>query len=139
MSKAQGDGTVQISDDDLLYRRFYYKSVRRDGSITPAAYTLPRTTIPDPEISVDLARLTTPARTLGAVDKSVFGLGELKAGDVRKLGFTIRYQPIEENRAQGIEENPAHCIIEGVKTEEDCDHLAEITHVHTLPSRKSST
>jgi hypothetical protein len=116
MSKAQGDGTVQISDDDLLYRRFYYKSVRRDGSITPAAYTLPRTTIPDPEISVDLARLTTPARTLGAVDKSVFGLGELKAGDVRKLGFTIRYQPIEENRAQGIEENPAHCIANETRT-----------------------
>jgi hypothetical protein len=125
MSEARGNSTVQISDDDLLYRRFYYKSVRRDGSITPAAYTLPRTTIPDPEISVDLARLTTPARTLAAAVQPLFGLGELKAGDVRKLGFTVRYQPTKENHA--------HCIIEGLKTEEDCDHLAEITRVHTLP------
>lgn len=139
MNKAQENGAVQISDDDLLYRRFYYKSLRRDGSITFAAYTRPRTTIPDPEISVDLARLTNPARTLGAVDKSLFGLGELKAGDVRKLGFTVRHQPIEENLAQGIEKNYAHCIIEGLKTEEDCDRLAEKTRVHTLPRRKSST
>jgi hypothetical protein len=137
MSKTQGEGTVQISDDDLLYRRFYYKSIRRDGSFTSAMYTLPRTTIPDVEISVELARLTTPERTLGTVDKSVFGLGQLIAGDIRKLGFTVRYQPIEENRALGIEENPAHGVIEGVKTEEDCDQLAGITRAHTLPSRKS--
>jgi hypothetical protein len=125
MNKARGNGTVQISDDDLLYRRFYYKSVRRDGSITPAAYTRPKTTIPDPEISVDLARLTTPARTLAAADEQLFGLGVLKAGDVRELGFTVRYQPSRKNRA--------HCIIEGAKTEADCDHLAKITRVHTLP------
>jgi hypothetical protein len=139
MNEAEGNGIVQISDDDLLYRRFYYKSLRRDGSLTPAAYTLPRTTIPDPEISVDLVSLTTPARTLGSVDNSLFGLGELKVGDVRKLGFTVRHQPIEENLAQGIEENYAHSIIEGLKTEEDCDRLAGITRVHTLPRRKSST
>lgn len=115
----------EISDDDLLYRRFHRKSLRRDGRLTLATYTLPKTSIPDPEISVDLERLTTPEKTLAAALPGLFGLGVLSAGDVRRLGFTVRYQPIPGN--------DAHCIIEGVKTEEDCDRLAEVTRVHTLP------
>ena len=130
MNEARRSGTVQIIDDDLLYRRLYYRSIRDDGSISPAAYTLPRTTKPDPEISVDLARLTTPARTLAAAEKpQLFGLGVLKASDVRNLGFIVRHQPTQKNYA--------HCIIEGAKTETDCDRLAEITQVHTPPPRKS--
>jgi hypothetical protein len=130
MNNVRSSGRVQISDDDLLYRRFHYTALRPDGSIVGAAYTKPKSAIADPEISVDLARLTSPEKTLKAGRLPVFGLGELKVGDVRKLGFTVRSQPIEEN--------PAHCIIEGVKTEEDCDRLAEITRVHTRPPRKSN-
>ncbi len=114
----------EISDDDLLYRRFHRKSLRRDRSITDGAYTRPKSRIPDPEISVDLERLTTAEETLAAAPPG-FGLGVLSAGDVRKLGFTVRYQPLPGNNA--------HCIIEGVKTEEDCDRLAKVTRVHTLP------
>ena len=130
MNKEQENDTDQISDDDLLYRRFHYTSLRRDGSIAPAVYTRPKTSIPDPEISVNLARKTTPEKTLAAAPP-VFGLGVLKAGDVRRLGFTIRYDPNPKNRA--------HCIIEGVKTEVDCYLLAGITQVHTLPPSKTST
>jgi len=118
------DNAQEISDDDLLYRRFYHKSCRRDGRLTLATYTLPKSSIPDPEISVDLERLTTSEETLAKAPGG-FGLGVLSAGDVRRLGFTVRYQPLPDNNA--------HCIIEGVKTEEDCDRLAEVTRVHTPP------
>lgn len=56
-----------------------------------------------------------------------FGLGVLKAGDVRELGFTIR-----RDKTPG---NDAHCIIEGVKTKEDCDRLARITKIHLPPQQ----
>ncbi len=55
MNKERENDAGQIRDDDLLYRRFHYTSLRLDGSITYAAYTRPKTTIPDPEISVNLA------------------------------------------------------------------------------------
>jgi hypothetical protein len=130
MNQEQENDVGQIRDDDLLYRRFHYTSLRRDGSISYAAYMRPKTTTPDPEISVNLARETTPEDTLAAAPP-VFGLGVLRAGDVRKLGLTVRYNPSRKNRA--------YCLIEGAKTEVDCDLLAGITHVHTFPPGKSST
>jgi hypothetical protein len=130
MNKEQENDVDQISDDDLLYRRFHPTSLRRDGRITYAAYMRPKTTIPDPEISVNLARKTTPEETLAAAPP-IFGLGMLKASDVRRLGFTVRYSPSQRNRA--------HCVIEGAKTAKDCYLLAEITQVHTFPPRGSNT
>ncbi|SRR5260370_15059587 len=130
MNKEEND-VVQISDDDLLYRRFHYTSLLRDGGIASIAYMRPRTVIPDPEISVNLARKTTPEETLAAADPPIFGLSELRVGDVRNLGFTVRYAPSRGNKA--------HCIIEGAKTETDCERLAEITKVRILPPRKSNT
>src|SRR5690242_10610171 len=118
MNKEEENEIVQISDDDLLYRRFHPKSLRRDGNITSAAYIRHKEKKPDSEISVDLARKTTPESTLEAADPPIFGLGELRVGDVRNLGFTVRYAPSRGNKA--------HCIIEGVKTEMDCRRLAEI-------------
>jgi hypothetical protein len=130
MNKERENDVDQISDDDLLYRRFHPISLRRDGSITYAAYMRPKTTIPDPEISVNLARKTTPEETLAAAPP-IFGLGMLKTGDIRSLGFTVCYRPSQRNRA--------HCIIEGAKTEKDCHLLAEITKVHTFPPHGSNT
>jgi len=37
------------------------------------------------------------------------------------------------NNAQEISDDDLLYRIEGVKTEEDCDRLAEVTYVHTLP------
>jgi len=132
MNEQENDAD-QISDEELLYRRLYYTSLRRDGKIAFTAYIRrkPKPAIPDPEISVDLAAKTTPERTLAAVPSDrldEFGLGVLKVGDVRALGFTVRYSPSRGNKA--------HCIIEGAKTETDCRRLAEITQVHTLPPGK---
>jgi hypothetical protein len=107
----------EISDDEILYRCLFPYYVKDDGTVSSSAYMQSKPKIPDPEISVDLASLTTPERTL--VGHSGFALGALKAGEIRKLGFTVRRDPTPDNQA--------HCIIEGVKTKEDCKHLAEIT------------
>lgn len=130
MNKERESDTEQIDDDELLYRRFHPQNLRRDGRISYALYMRrkPPPPIPDPEISVDLARQTMPEKTLAAA-QPIFGLGILRVGDVRRLGFIVRYQPSRNNRA--------HCIIEGAKTETDCARLAEITRVHTPPPRKA--
>ena len=130
MSKQREYEVELIRDDDLLYRRFHPTSLRLDGTIDFSAFTKHNSGEPDPEISVNLARKTTPEKTLAAAPP-VFGLGVLKAGDVRRLGFTVRHDPKPKNRA--------HSLIEGAKTEADCYLLAEITHVHTLPPSISST
>lgn len=136
MNNEWENDAYQISDDDLLYRRFHYIDLRRDGSIAYSLYVRrkPPPPIPDPEISVDLASRTTPKKTLEAAPprlRSDLGLGILRVGDVRSLGFTVRYQPTQGNNA--------HCVIEGAETEADCARLADITRVHTLPPRISST
>lgn len=134
MSKKREYDIEPIRDDDLLYRRFHPTSLRLDGAVDFSAFTKHNSGEPDPEISVDLARKTTPEETLAAVPPrlvNILGLGVLKAGDVRRLGFTVRHNPTGKNSA--------HCLIEGAKTEMDCYLLAEITQVHTLPPSKSST
>src|SRR5579872_2714304 len=89
----------EIHNDDELFRRFL---PRKKAAVPLTAFTKPRTTDPDPEISVDLARLTTPEDCL-AHGPANFRIGVLKVGEVRALGFEIRSAP-EPN-------NPAHCLI----------------------------
>ena len=58
----------EILDTDDLYRRFAANHIRRDGSLSPTAFMKRSASkglsIPDPEISVDLADLTTPELSL---------------------------------------------------------------------------
>src|SRR5690348_2209945 len=102
MNKKREDDVEPIRDDDLLYRRFHPLSLRLDGSVDYSAFTKHNSGEPDPEISVDLARKTTPEKTLADVPRAlvnVLGLGVLKAGDVRRLGFTVCHDPKRRNRA----------------------------------------
>ncbi len=126
---------VQIDDDDLLYRRVPPHHFRRDGRISPGTYARtesqgpgqPRIVKPDTEISVDLARFITPEETVAAghSPEAKYGLGVLKVGDVRKLGFTVRHQPTKNNYA--------HCVIEGVESEIDRTKLRDITRIIIRP------
>lgn len=135
MMKRREMEIVEISDDDLLYRRIPPTDFRLDGSIVYSTYTKseqsepgqPKRAVPDPEISVDLASRTTKEWTVAAGHsrKVPFGLGELTAGEVRALGFTVRHQPTRENKA--------HCLIEGLKTETDCAMLRDITRIIIRP------
>ncbi len=116
---------IDIRDDDLLYRRIPGRHFQLDRRIDFATYFRSKSATPDPEISVNLAHLTTPEETLAAAPSPDFGLGELTAGEVRALGFTVRHQPTKKNRA--------HCLIEGVKTETDCAELRDITRIKIRP------
>jgi hypothetical protein len=131
------DGLITIEDDDALYRRlappFHFKP---DGTVSSRAYWRRREVEgkkieePDPEISVDLAKLTTQQESL-ARGRPGFGLGELKAHIPRSLGLPPIYRPLPDNSA--------HCQCEGENTKEKCYKLAEATEVIIKPAPRGNT
>lgn len=112
---------IQIADDDLLYRRLAPPPghIKSDGTVASNAFKLHAQ--PDPELSVDLARLTTESESLARAARPGFRLGVLKAGDVRALGLTVTHEPTDDN--------PAHCLICGNNSKATCAQLAELTGV----------
>jgi hypothetical protein len=96
---------VGVRDDDRLYRRLAPGWVKPDGTVASVAYT--RNSRPDPEVSVDLARLSTAQETAARAGRPGFGVGELVAGFPRALGLTVRHAPAEGN--------PAHSLIEATR------------------------
>ncbi|MGI8550272.1 MAG: hypothetical protein ACR2PL_05645 [Dehalococcoidia bacterium] len=108
-----------IGDADALYRRLAPSQVNPDGSVNSAAYK--RRGLPDPSISVDLARLTTPERALAGFAERGFGLGVLTAGAVRALGLSVHHDPLPASRA--------HAVIEGANDRVKCRLLAEATAI----------
>lgn len=116
-----GNPVVEIAADDELYRRLAPLHVNPDGTVNSAAFKLRG--FPDPELSVDLARLTTPEASLARAPKPGFALGRLHAGDARSLGLTVRYDPLHDNRA--------HTLILGQRREDKTTSrkLAQMTTV----------
>ena len=106
-----------IANDDLLYRRLLYLHIKPTGQISSAAFKNKRKK-PDPEPSVDLARLTTPERCL-LLGLPGMKLGQLKAEVPFGLGLGIEHRPTNDNNA--------HCVITGNHTLESCRRLAEAT------------
>jgi hypothetical protein len=116
---------------DLLYRRLvesYFR--RRDRTLTSGAFYLRGK--PDPEVSVDLARLTTPEIT--ASKKPGSGVGQLRAEVPRHLGLDVRHDPHPETDP----ENAAHSVIVGmartsIADKERCRRLAHATEILLYP------
>ncbi len=115
----------QIADDDELYRRLAPEHVNPDGTVNSAAFKRGKQF--DQSISVDLARLTAPARMLAY--RPVFGLGVLVAAVPRSLGFTIRHDPLPDNAA--------HSLIEGENSRAKSRLLAEATTVAVHPGQRA--
>lgn len=105
---------VEIEDDDDLFRRIAPDFLLPDGTITSAAFKLRGQ--PDPNISVDLARLTSPAASLAPVQGRGFRLGVLKAHAPRVLGLRVDHDPQKGN--------PAHSLILGASTKAHSRGLA---------------
>jgi hypothetical protein len=114
---------IEIGGDDLLYRRLGPDHVNADGTVNSNAFKLHGR--PDPEISVDLARLTTPEQSLSRAPNDRFRLGVMQAGAVRELKLVVRHKPIDDNES--------HSVIEGAKSKKECRLLAEITSLMTVP------
>ena len=115
-------GLEKIADDDQLYRRLAPEHVNPDGTVNSAAFK--RGKQYDQSISVDLARLTTPARVLAS--RPGFGLGILPTSVPRSMGFTVRHDPLPDN--------PAHSLIEGDNDRAKSRLLAEAITVDVQPT-----
>ena len=87
----------EVADADDLYRRIHPSQVK-DGKLTSAAFK-------DPQLSVDLARLTTPQRSLSGHPS--YGLASITALLARSLGQEVVHNPLEVN--------PAHALVIGNK------------------------
>ena len=110
---------IEIFDEDILYRRVAPAHID-PSSQTVLSNAYKRNGKPDTEISVDLAKLTTPTKSLVSVEgRPGFRIGKLIVKDVRSLGLTVHYTPNQEN--------PAHCVINGNSTKQTCKLLAEMT------------
>ncbi len=115
---------VKIAENDWLYRRILGIHIKDGDQVSSAAFKN-KTKKPDPEPSVDLARLTTPQQCLDLVPRGM-GLIELQAKILLSLGFAIIHAPVPDNSA--------HCVIRGGHTMETCRKLAEGSRVRIRPS-----
>jgi hypothetical protein len=133
-----------IADTDWLYRRLGVHNIRQaDGSVhynTFMRYADPRgkKKEPDPNVSVDLARLTTPQQALIVADRPQMGIGAIEAGFPRALlpgQIEVIHTPDE---APEDRPNPAHASIKGNEGEgafDRCQLMAEemSRHVKIYP------
>jgi hypothetical protein len=111
---------VAVADADELYRRIVHYFVLDDGRVSSAAFK-DRRGKPDPSISVDIARLTTPEACLAHAPNASFRLGGLLAAAPRALGFDVRHDPEPDNYS--------HALILGDNSAAKCRRLAEQTRL----------
>lgn len=109
-----------IEDDDLLFRRIAPSQMLGD-TVLPSAFKLGGK--PDPSVSVDLARLTTPAISLnrGKPGKVGYALGAFEAAIPMRLGLVVVHAPSRSNSS--------HCVIEGGNTKATCRELAKAARI----------
>lgn len=105
-----------IEDADDLYRRIVPYYIKKDGSVSSAAFMKDRGKTPDNEISVEIARLTTPAECATRYGDRGFLVIALTVGSVRALGFDVRHDPLPDCYP--------HALIIGDNTRERCHALA---------------
>lgn len=117
-----------IDDEDELFRRLLGFHINPDGTVNSAAYKLRGK--PDPSVSVDLARLTTPKETVSRGGLEGVGLGQISASVPRRpeLGFNVFHAPEPDNNA--------HSLVEGENSKAKCRLLAEATVLILRPAAR---
>ena len=83
-----------IDDVDELYRRVAEYWIKDSGEISSAAF---QNAVGTDEMSVDLARLTTPHTT--ALNESNYGVASFLAGVARELDQEVFHSPTKDNLA----------------------------------------
>jgi hypothetical protein len=111
----------EIFDEDDLYRRFPGKYLDDAGNLSSAAF---QNTGGTDDMSVDLARMTTPETT--ALDNEVFGVAMIKAGYARGQNQIVFHSPSEGNNA--------HSTVQGRKTRGIKKKLAESADIILKPN-----
>lgn len=110
----------EILNEDELYRPFLDVWLKNDGNISSAAF---QNTSNTDDMSVDLARLTTPKKTVSEYPSC--GVASLLAGLARKLDQQVLNDPIPTN--------VAHSIVRGKKTKSIRKKLAKGSTVILSP------
>jgi hypothetical protein len=93
---------VVLDSDDLLRRVIFTDPnyITPDFTATSFAFTPRKIAGVQEGLSVDVARLTTPERSI--VDRFKFRLYSVKAGYVRQIGLDCLHDPIEGNNAHAL-------------------------------------
>jgi hypothetical protein len=112
--------TEEILDEDDLYRRFPNEYLDDYGNLSSAAF---QNTTGTDDMSVDLARMTTPEKT--AVDNEIYGVAMINAGFARSNNQIVIHSPSIDNNA--------HSTVRGNKTRGIKKKLAESAHVILRP------
>jgi hypothetical protein len=109
----------QIGDNDDLYRRLNPRTHFRNGRVTRGAFYAAGDK-PDPEVSVDLARLINhqPEQTARGDLSRSWHVGALKAGVPIGLGLTVEHAPKDDNYA--------HTYIKGLDPEEGITRVNQL-------------
>jgi hypothetical protein len=118
-----------IADAEDLYRRIVPYDIKKDGSVSSAAFMKDRGKSPDNEISVEIARLTTPIECATRYGDRGFNVIAVNAGEARQLGFEIRHDPLPDCYP--------HALIVGSNTRDLCQQLAAASRVVSLDRRSS--
>jgi hypothetical protein len=123
----------QITAEDHLYRRLVPNGhVAPDGqTVLLSAFLRKRPgekkSEPDPELSVDLARLTTPEATACGAGRAGFGAAEFPASVPLAMGLVVRHVPLLPDRY-------AHSQVEGMTSRAQCQRLADASTLIVPPN-----
>lgn len=117
---------VDIEDSDWLFRRLHPGCFKKDGTLTSATFKLRN--FPENDISVDLARLTTPIESVNRAGRAGFRLGQMQAQGPRRLGFEVVHDPLRFPEMPQCN-NESHTLIQGNNTMELCRELAKLVSV----------
>lgn len=110
-----------IADEEGLFRRLPQLTVANDGTVTSLAYKLDGK--PDHEISVFIARLTSPEDVQKPKPKQ--GVGLIVAAVPRSQGFVVTHDPDNDFYS--------HAVARGKNDRGKCRILAENTVVILAP------
>lgn len=119
------DGLYVIAGSDELYRLIFPDYVRKDGTISAAAFM--RGGQPAPEISVNVAHLTNVEATLAPKRGRGHRLGVLTAQAPRDLGLEVIHNPLGPKDPGGP--NDAHALIKGAYSRGQCSELARMVRL----------
>lgn len=110
-----------IEADDALLRRFFPTIIRKDGTLSSAAFMI-RSTTPDPNCSIYVERLTTQQRVLDVARPHKMRLARLLAAVPMEMGLGVVRDPLSDELGSA---EHAHSVIQGLSTKAQCSALAE--------------
>lgn len=95
---------IEISQDDILYRLITEDQLEPAEADNPSRRRVRSNAFKGGtnELSIDIAKLTSPERSVEGLNKHGVMLAEMPASHPASLGFPARYDPLPNNPAHGV-------------------------------------